>query len=628
MLVKHYRSRRKIYFSDVNLCQMDNHSCIGCCINLQQDYDVLIKFMKMNTELFKDSFPELSSVNPAFLRQYLRELGEKNKRSELYLMYNCYFAGFLDKEEEVVGCLIHPYRLSGIELRDLVPVDCTPRGKCYRDLLWEKLPLEAKKEFLVRVNNSSWFEFSQEIFEFIPYLYTTFLLNLDILEKHYYKLIVKDHGVGVNAKLKRNIELISDFYSRNDLSLFVTFEERRDLFYRYGEMYLEYILTLLAENSSLYLKIIDIPEEILKDGDEYINGEKIYILFAPAEKFTEKTIIIGTNYDNSKDKLSCNDLSKATSLSFLISSIEDFTSGSKKRKVNYLWMFLGGEEDVLYPLSGSYYINNVISEGLQLDSYKVKHNHIIAYINLYNILSTDTLYSINTHIPVSPPGLFLTEYDIFMKEYLYNLLETPFDEELVMGALQDFYIYTSKPEDYPRVNTIIFEDLKRKLLSLIPLSLEKISDAINNILGDLFSLDESEKEKIHRDLYDVFSESIHKSKDKLEYENIKKSFLEKKFFQKSTGKVCRYLVKTHRGFGEKFFSILSKYGFLRAPDKNGKKMSFYYFALSGVPCLSVCGSSDGEGKGDEKAFLKGVGEFVSSLEKEEILESNFIKIID
>jgi len=625
MLVREYRSRRKIYLPSIDLCQLDGHSCIGCCVNLDQDYNVLHDFMISNTEVFEKFFPDLSMINPVFLKEYLEEVKKVNPRNYLFLMYNCYFAGFLDEKREKAGCLIHPFRCNDIEMRDLLPVDCVPRGSCYRDILWDKLPEDCKKEFLLKVQTSSWFEYSRCVFELIPYLYSVNLLSSDLPESRYYRIAVKDRGIPVNFQLKKNLELIRDYYSFNALKDSDYYSYMK-LFDKFGELYLEELLGYISEKYGLILKIIDIPEELTKDGDEYINGERIYTLFLPAQCPVDKTIIMGTNYDNPWEKLCNGDLKNSETIAFLL----DFFPGLralKNRRVNYLCVFFGGETDVIRPLTGSFYFTGLLSRCFPAGNSIITAENIIAYIHFHNISHTGSYYSVNCHIPSVRE--VLTDFEEYLKDYFYKDIYRPVDLKKLKDLYEKFLLFSLNIDDFPEIIDLFWDTLKSKLEASIPLTRSKVKIIIREILNDIFSLSPEERKKLQNDLENLIIKHVYNPSRDISSREIENILLKNELLTKlSSAKITRYFISTDTDYTEELFRILEKYGFYRKPDKNTDKMSFYYFAKSGVPCVCICSDREEHITGERDKFVAGLIDFFGYLERKKLCKKDYLHFID
>ena len=156
----------------VESCQDFKEGCCGCCVNMRWSEKRLHSFLCENSAV----------VTSVIARQgkdlRLRDLVEihlKRGGWHDYLLAfimvpftlglsalfwkrrygSCCFAGWLDKEEQRAGCLIHPERLGGADLRKHA-FPLVPTLKCDRDM---RCPLleDAGEEHL----NMEWFELSR-----------------------------------------------------------------------------------------------------------------------------------------------------------------------------------------------------------------------------------------------------------------------------------------------------------------------------------------------------------------------------------------------------------------------------------------------------------------------------------
>ena len=101
----------------VHLCQPDARKSCGACCGLfnYQDHSraTLQSLLKKRTELF-DLFG-----NEDRTEEYRKRSNSIVASPKLFeKIYNCEFLGFLDKEQKRVGCLLHPSRNEGEDLRN------------------------------------------------------------------------------------------------------------------------------------------------------------------------------------------------------------------------------------------------------------------------------------------------------------------------------------------------------------------------------------------------------------------------------------------------------------------------------------------------------------------------------
>ena len=624
MFVRDYRSRRRIHIADMDLCHFKGHSCLGCCVNLYEGYEKIYEFMKTNTEVFNDFFSDLSAINPVFAGDYLEEVKKVNPRTPLFLMYNCYYAGFLDSSFEKVGCLIHPLRCDNVEMRELVGVDCVPRGSCYRDILWKELPEEEKETFLLNVKDYNWFDYSQAVFNFIPKLYALSLLSPELPQNRYYSIVVRDRGIPVNFQLRKNLHLIFEYYNTDKEERNKNYLNQRELFYEFGELYLEEILEEVSRNSDFIFQALDIPQELIRDGDEFVNGERIYLLFLPGSSNRDKTVILGAKYDNSKEKLSHRNMKVSYSISFLIDFLGEIAS-AEERNFNYLFLFLGGETDVIRPLTGSFYFSEKLKEGFRVGKYLIKKEDVVLYMNFYNMMETNSFYSINYHLPSTRE--YLSDFEEYAKDYFYKDIYKPVFLD-GRSIYEEYLISSLQVDDFPGIITVFFENIRKDLKKAIPLTSSKINSVVKKFVDDIFSLLDDEKRDLLEELNKKFQNSLIVPSGKKDYSLMEKEFLEKGFFVENEGRPARYLVHTHCKYREKLFKLLKKAGFRRKPHKTGKNESFYYFAMAGIPTISICGDETGKGLSVNKKFFQALLAYLKSLDELEFSREKFIEIVD
>jgi len=611
MYVKRYRDRKKIYLPEVSLCQMEGHSCAGCCINLYEHDDIITEFLAVNTRSFQSFFPDLKTVNPTFLHEYLIELKKINNRDPVFLMYNCYFAGFIDREEKKTGCLVHPLRLDGIELRDLLSVNCVPYGKCYRDILWHNISDIDKKKFLSTVKDYDWLAYSRNIYKSIPDLYAP-----EIKENHFYNIVVKDHGIQAGSKLKKNLDLISEFYSMKEEN-----KSHEDMLFKYGELYLEKILREIAGKNNIFLAVIDIPEDLTRDGDEYINGERLYVLLAPSSLNSNKTIMLGTGYNNSNEKLSCNDIKKAKTVSFLIESL---LKPGRRPDVNYLWLFSGGEKDILHPLKGPFYFNDILKKGFCAETKTITAEDIIIYMHFDGILRNNIHSAIDYHIPCSQS--YLTDIETYYRDFIYLNIENSLADTAGMKVIDNYFIDLFDARDLNGIDNILCNSLKEILKENTPLTVDNIAESCREIFKDIFGFSEEEKNKSIEQIKEYIIKKIYNPARETDVVKIEERLAEKGILLVNKDKKSRFVVTTHNRFTEDFFELLVHNGFTRDKDQYGINKGFYPFASSGIPCVCISGSEEKGVHGDVNRFLDTLSDYLGKLE--DTHDRNFIKIID
>jgi len=136
----------------VESCQDFKQGCCGCCVNMSWSEEQLHEFLCRNTDAVDDvisqrgnelSLRDLVKVhlNRGGWHDYLLALILVPLTFGLSALFwkrrygSCCFAGWLNKKEQRVGCLIHPLRLGGEDLRKhafpLVPtLSCDREMRC------------------------------------------------------------------------------------------------------------------------------------------------------------------------------------------------------------------------------------------------------------------------------------------------------------------------------------------------------------------------------------------------------------------------------------------------------------------------------------------------------------------
>jgi len=137
--------------SDGAQCQDFRQGCCGCCVNMKWPRDRILAYLRENTRVMAEIFPE--SGRPG-MRELVKVHWRRGGVWDHLLMtllvmptfglsatvwrwfrHSCCFAGFLDESSGRVGCLIHPERMPGPDLRrhafPLVPtLGCNRELRC------------------------------------------------------------------------------------------------------------------------------------------------------------------------------------------------------------------------------------------------------------------------------------------------------------------------------------------------------------------------------------------------------------------------------------------------------------------------------------------------------------------
>jgi len=136
----------------VDSCQDFKEGCCGCCVNMRWSEQRLGDFLSKNTEAVDQMITRRGKALRVIdlVAVHLKRGGGRDfllafilvpftfGLSALYWKRrygSCCFAGWLDREKRRVGCLIHPARLGGADLRrhafPLVPtLSCDREMRC------------------------------------------------------------------------------------------------------------------------------------------------------------------------------------------------------------------------------------------------------------------------------------------------------------------------------------------------------------------------------------------------------------------------------------------------------------------------------------------------------------------
>jgi hypothetical protein len=105
------------YGDFIHLCQPDIHKSCGACCGLYNYADStkesLVTRLRRRTDLFHKT-----ATCPDGVREFSEMVVYSEDQTKLYeVIYCCEYVGFLDDGEKKVGCLLHPERSNGIDLR-------------------------------------------------------------------------------------------------------------------------------------------------------------------------------------------------------------------------------------------------------------------------------------------------------------------------------------------------------------------------------------------------------------------------------------------------------------------------------------------------------------------------------
>lgn len=103
----------------LHLCQPDHNKSCGACCGIYNYADSaresLTRRLRGRTSIFRNMVQGRNGLSE--YSRIIRESEDQTRRYEV--IYCCEFAGFLDPEEKLVGCLLHPCLNNGEDLRDI-----------------------------------------------------------------------------------------------------------------------------------------------------------------------------------------------------------------------------------------------------------------------------------------------------------------------------------------------------------------------------------------------------------------------------------------------------------------------------------------------------------------------------
>ena len=100
------------------LCQPDPGKSCGACCGLYNYRGSTRSSLEKRLKRRTDAFQRLDRYTPQALEDFSRRVRDSEPQGKLLeTIYNCEFLGFLDPEFRRVGCLLHPGRHDGRDLR-------------------------------------------------------------------------------------------------------------------------------------------------------------------------------------------------------------------------------------------------------------------------------------------------------------------------------------------------------------------------------------------------------------------------------------------------------------------------------------------------------------------------------
>lgn len=130
-------------------CRQAHVQCVACCLDPSTPRAQLVRFLSANTSAYRRRFGEPAvSRRASFLAHELERRHGADLLSALLLLVpplawvravyerrhiGCAWVGYLDRDRREVGCLLHPARNGGIDLRRVAPYISDPLRWCAPD---------------------------------------------------------------------------------------------------------------------------------------------------------------------------------------------------------------------------------------------------------------------------------------------------------------------------------------------------------------------------------------------------------------------------------------------------------------------------------------------------------------
>ncbi len=170
--------------SGMPLCRFDGHTCAACCWGEQVTRSALRARLRRQARLFRHWFP--TGTLPGRYALLLYEVVVRGGLDLVFLLLLlvpglgtwlrpwlrrrlvCAFVGFEDSQEKRVGCLLHPSRWEGREVRPQMAFGLLPGFACgspdYYCLAahwFARAPWQAQQQFAQQTASLDWYAFSR-----------------------------------------------------------------------------------------------------------------------------------------------------------------------------------------------------------------------------------------------------------------------------------------------------------------------------------------------------------------------------------------------------------------------------------------------------------------------------------
>ena len=169
-----------------SLCRIDKHTCGACCWGAGIERSQLVRRLRRHRDLFRQI--GAGRTLPGRCRLFLHEVlatrginvlwavqvrlpwfGIRRKKTIAQSIV-CPFMGFDDDQEESVGCMIHPTRFEGRDVRSAVAftllpgISCgDPNYVCTGCTRFNDMPTHQAQVFLDVVSSQDWYDYTRTI---------------------------------------------------------------------------------------------------------------------------------------------------------------------------------------------------------------------------------------------------------------------------------------------------------------------------------------------------------------------------------------------------------------------------------------------------------------------------------
>lgn len=172
--------------NDASLCRISSHTCGACCWGPGIERPQLVNRLRRQRKLFR----HISSAKmiPGRCRWFLHEIlatrginllwaiqmrlpwiGKRRKTSVAQSIV-CPFMGFDDDQENSVGCMIHPTRFEGPDVRRTVAFALLPgiscgdaKYTCTGCTRFNEMPADQTQVFLDAVEEQDWYGYTRTV---------------------------------------------------------------------------------------------------------------------------------------------------------------------------------------------------------------------------------------------------------------------------------------------------------------------------------------------------------------------------------------------------------------------------------------------------------------------------------